>query len=390
MRIAAAGLSLFAILLSLYSFSWIGNSPEPQQEAAKPLFLSVLIPDVKVPDVELCKTVLKAQILNHPVPIIIPPDESNTTTGQTVASSSRDSIWRALRYLRVLPPEAEDGIVVLLDGPGTLFQLRPDVLLQRYFRILREADSHAKSVDSRRHSVILSAHSVCSKHSEEPACSGISVPLPGHTGHGVIVGPARDVRDVLLAALLREDQEPLFAHVFEEWQLRRQWFGVWPDYANGLSAPVTMNDTWTASKAKSAELRDSALPYWTVSGAEESLPHGSEWADMQLFTTKATTTTPALSYHSASEDDSRRKQSWNRLWMQPHARVLYTAAQLLPAAAVASATNGDGTQKVFWKRESKSELRPMVSMSGFAGMRCVVLKSYGRSSFAMTRVPFIW
>ena len=350
-RIATAALASLAILLLLYTFSWTAHKPDFEEAAAKPLFLSVLIPGAKVPEVELCKTVLTAQILNYAVPVIIPPEDSNTTAG----SSSRDTLWQTLAYLKDLPAEAEDGIVILLDGPGTLLQLRPDVLLQRYFRLLAEADRQVKSVDGRGHSVIVSAHSVCGNHNEDTVCSGISVPSPGHTGHGVMIGPARDVRDMLLAALSREDQEPLLAHVFEEQELRRQWFGIWPDYASDLSSPIATNDTWAVSKDIPVEMYDSTLPYWTVSGAEESLPHGSAWGDVQLFTTRATSSTPALLYHSSSEDESMKKQSWSRLWMQPHARALYTAAQLLPMAAVASVTNADGVEQVFWNRESKSD-----------------------------------
>lgn len=319
-------------------------------------YMQLIIPINRKSDTDLCKTVLSAQVLNYPVPVIVP--WGNSTDGTLVAKKQRmhHKATQIYSYLNSLPREADDGIAILLDGPDTWFQLRPESLLQGYYRITSRRNrklqkSHGKGFEQK---VVFSASDVCGMSDEnDPSCSVIpqapATNLPNYLGHGAIVGQVQDVRKVLARVIdkLETQQEeppsrllPIFTHIFGEQEARRQQYriikphqkhnrrprqvpeaatspppnafnttneavelGIGLDYHNelGFSISPTTLPQWhqQTSSSQSAEIQSSMPPYWTVSGQEPNLPHHKTWSEIPLFTTSSSNNNsiPAMLHH---------------------------------------------------------------------------------------------
>ena len=100
-------------------------------------FLKLLLPSSD-PDSELCKTVLTAGVLGYPAPTIVNYDMAY---GKPAKRSERDfqRIKAIDDYLSSHTTARNEDVVILLDTPWAWLQLRPEVLLNRYYRIVNEA-----------------------------------------------------------------------------------------------------------------------------------------------------------------------------------------------------------------------------------------------------------
>ncbi|KIW01623.1 uncharacterized protein PV09_07094 [Verruconis gallopava] len=93
-------------------------------------------------NLNLCRLIFSSTVLSYPVPVLIDWKGS----GEFNASESHlAKIEGPLRYLRSLPPHKDNDIVLLVDGYDVIFQLGPDVLLQRYFSVLDEANTRLRA-----------------------------------------------------------------------------------------------------------------------------------------------------------------------------------------------------------------------------------------------------
>jgi hypothetical protein len=78
-------------------------------------------------------------------------------------------------------PNREKDVVIIVDGHDTWFQLRPDVMLERFFEINRRANNRVVQkmgqapMDSGgiKHRIVFGAQRACSATSDDPACYAI-------------------------------------------------------------------------------------------------------------------------------------------------------------------------------------------------------------------------
>jgi hypothetical protein len=92
--------------------------------------LYLLIP-VSHPDVELCRTILTAEILGYPPPQLVHWETSLDDPAR--AEERRHAKLTLLRdFLGGVAEREEEAFAIILDGGNSWFQLRPAVLLSRY------------------------------------------------------------------------------------------------------------------------------------------------------------------------------------------------------------------------------------------------------------------
>lgn len=370
-----------------------------------PQWLYLVVPAARIEgDVDLCKTILSSQILNFPNPTLIPWAKWEWE------KHPQDKIKRVHDWLAELPPKADDGLVILLDGPNTWFQLRPEVLLQRYWDISRRADQRLKKTYGQpvEQKVLFSAQDQCASDADtDVACYAAPESRaagrwkPRYLGGGAMIGQIKDVLPILERALQKFEQDNfmdpvvVFGEIFGEQEYQRQstknpkwwwrtwdrvrhghsnsalasvpgrptWhanvrtdyeFGIGLDYDNELGIGTTLEEghaDWQTSKSHSRDIEDSMAPFWTTSGGEPNLPHDARWTDVDLFTLTDTATTPAMIHHTASNTSAAfafREQWWPHLWMQPYSRTLLASIQSLPATVVASVKDKYGSEVRYW------------------------------------------
>lgn len=106
-----------------------------QHESGKELKLHLLIPATS-PNPNFCRTTLSAALLDYPTPIII-NWEGNEQANNPYASHLA-KIDGILNYLRGLPSRNDEDLVLIVDGYDVWFQLRPEVLIERYQKTVKK------------------------------------------------------------------------------------------------------------------------------------------------------------------------------------------------------------------------------------------------------------
>lgn len=156
----------------------VRNNTSP---SSVPHYLRLLIPGSDIND-NLCKTLISAAVLDYPSPTLINfgkvfDDETLIFGGSHIAK-----IWGVLDYLNSLDRIYDDGIAVLVDGYDVWFQLRPEVLLGRYFstityqngRIRTQLGNEAARNEDVSQKVIFSSQKRCwPKEADSPACYAV-------------------------------------------------------------------------------------------------------------------------------------------------------------------------------------------------------------------------
>ena len=205
-RIAIVGI---ATLVSLFLIAAYRSKSQPQLLQDKPIrrnaqLLHLVIPTLDL-DPELCKTVLSAEILHYSTPTLI---QWNNVAGEGLANVRRRTT--AIRdHLGKLEESQGNDTVVLLDSVSTWFQLRPEVLLKRYYGIIHRENrrlaarigAEVMQEEGIDQSVVFSASSTCGA-AEERCSQVLESPLvhkssrttaPRYLGQGVVVGPMKGV-----------------------------------------------------------------------------------------------------------------------------------------------------------------------------------------------------
>jgi len=94
-------------------------------------------------DPNLCKTLLSSALLGYPSPIIL-AWQDDRIGGALGGGSHLAKISKALGYLESLGPEHDEDLVLMIDGYDIWFQLRVEVLVERYHRLNAEANDRLK------------------------------------------------------------------------------------------------------------------------------------------------------------------------------------------------------------------------------------------------------
>ncbi|KKY27493.1 hypothetical protein UCRPC4_g01088 [Phaeomoniella chlamydospora] len=203
--ITVVTLALFLSIYSLRSFDPVtlpsSISPQEQTVPSRHNFLHLLTPATKS-DVNLCKTILSASVLNYSTPTLINWGKRFTEDGLSNGGAHLFKISGILNYLNEVGPEGNDDLIVIVDGYDTWFQLGPDVLLSRYNSINRQANdrifkrlcrSRSCPFDPFSHisqHILFSSQKKCWPHSpDELACHA----APASTLPEDVYGPETDV-----------------------------------------------------------------------------------------------------------------------------------------------------------------------------------------------------
>ncbi|GAB7359979.1 hypothetical protein MBLNU230_g7503t1 [Neophaeotheca triangularis] len=203
------------------------SSPSPYSDIQAPtssLRLHLLIPATQS-NLDLCRLLLSIAVLGYPEPVLI--GWADDTTNHLFKVST------ILEYLEGLPPESDDDLVLIVDGYDIWFQLRPDVIIKRYYEIIEHAnarlaaegilgvpDQTGKEI---RQSVLFGPDKLCwPKDDRRTACwavpdydqlgpnfppwvfgpetGGWMVTLrPRWLNSGTMIGPVKDMREVFYA-----------------------------------------------------------------------------------------------------------------------------------------------------------------------------------------------
>nr|POF15432.1 hypothetical protein CFP56_71928 [Quercus suber] len=147
-------------------------------------------------DVNLCKVLLSAAILGYPSPVIINWNTTFEIEGQVEGGAHLAKISGVYEYLKHLNSTHDEDLVVLVDGYDIWMQLRPQVLIDRYFDMNRRADQRiqnelggAAEAHGIRQEVIFGCQKRCWPwHADDPACYAV----PNSTLPEDIFGPNTD------------------------------------------------------------------------------------------------------------------------------------------------------------------------------------------------------
>lgn len=189
--------------------------------------LHLLIPATSS-NIDFCKLLLSAQILGWPTPILINFGATEDADPYVQHLAKVEGILNYLEQQNEVSPDTED-LVLIIDGYDIWFQLRPDVLIKRYYESNRAA--HKRYVEQYgedlvkehdiRQSVIFGPDKLCWPIDfSRPACWAVppgtlppyafgpqtssefeDLAQPRWLNSGTILGPTQDLIDIFRATL---------------------------------------------------------------------------------------------------------------------------------------------------------------------------------------------
>ncbi|KAG9254759.1 uncharacterized protein F5Z01DRAFT_736471 [Emericellopsis atlantica] len=180
---------LVAFFFASISLIWVFRMPDPitfqrATQSRSPLDTSALpsgdrklaiILPIDRPSPDLCKLIMSAVALGYPSPVIVNWQRDFHTDTEGVGASQLAKITGTLDYLNWATSKDtpsvdqldDDDIIIMLDALDVWFQLPPDVLLNRYFTALQEADQRLQNEhnmtaeDSIHHTIMIAAQKGC-------------------------------------------------------------------------------------------------------------------------------------------------------------------------------------------------------------------------------------
>lgn len=202
--------------------------------------LHLLIPATQS-NLDLCRLLISIAILGYPEPVLIGWGGS--------AANHLFKVPTILEYLQALPPDSDDDLVLIVDGYDIWFQLRPDVIIKRYYGVIAQHNARLASegilgrLDESgkeiRQSVLFGPDKLCFPRDDRRAACwvvpdreqlGPSFPpyvfgpetgawmvtlRPRWLNSGTIIGPVKDMRDVYSVT-----QERINSTYNEDYQFR--------------------------------------------------------------------------------------------------------------------------------------------------------------------------
>ena len=234
-----------ALLLLAVAYRSRPRTHLPCRQNAQILHLVIPTSDL---DPELCRTVLSAEVLHYSTPTLVQWDAvpgDGLADVQPRTTAVRD-------HLGNLKENHENDTVILLDSVSTWFQLRPEVLLKRYYGIISKGNQRlaarigqkAMQEEGVKQSVVFSASSTCG--AAEERCSQVpESPLvhkvsratePRNREQGIAIGPVKDLYEIYRRAVatiertedLHLSELAVFSEIFSNQEHHR-----------GLIQPVT-------------------------------------------------------------------------------------------------------------------------------------------------------
>jgi hypothetical protein len=216
---SVAGMILLLLAYTSLSTSHPQSEPcEIPERNTQTLHLAIPTPDL---DPEVCKTVLSAEVLHYSTPTFIRWDAEERDPQEQI----RRRMTAVRDYLNKLLEHHGNDTVILTGSANTWFQLRPEVLLKRYYDINRQGNERlVASVGAERvleesieQTVVFSASSECGAASVDAIeCSRVpEYPLKKQSSHmnaprylsqDVVVGRVKDVYEIYRRAVAVVEQ----------------------------------------------------------------------------------------------------------------------------------------------------------------------------------------
>lgn len=209
-------------------------------------------------NVNLCKTLLSAAVLGYPAPTLVNFEKKFDDANLIFGGTHLAKIGGILDYLKALPSEYDNDIVLIVDGYDVWFQLRPHVLLQRYFDIVRgqknDPSNRMRGRAAFEQKIIFSSQKRCwPKEAKHPACWAVpqsTLPSdiygsltdtdtddpvnpylkyrPRYLNSGSIIGPIYLLKPMFERARAKAERSPgigsdqnIFAEIFGEQEFMR-------------------------------------------------------------------------------------------------------------------------------------------------------------------------
>lgn len=208
--------------------------------------LYLVIPAFNDPDLGFCRTELTAAILGYPTPHVL----NHEASGRSKSEQERDKIRLINDHLNGLANDDKraSDLVILLDGASSWFQLRPEVLVKRYYDIIEQAERRLKRKTGKDEPpaprIVFSAQDHCSTNAPDRiACfAPPESPLgPESTlrflDGGLAIGPVPDMHRLFnkingkVISRMDEEtsQQALLAEIFGEQEFHREFLrqGSW-------------------------------------------------------------------------------------------------------------------------------------------------------------------
>ena len=249
----------------------------------------VIILPVDTPSSDLCKVIASAVALGYPAPILVNWKKDFHTDEQGVGPSHLGKVTGTLDFLEWAEGVElhEDDLVVMLDAHDVWLQLPPEVLLERYFKSVQQANRRLfhdgfKKSDGVRVETIVSAQKGCfaprdpisNLHCDQLPESILSPNIyglftdstlfgwnhlrPRYVNSGSFMGPVgnmkryfrrvKDTMDKHLRVLDEGEQlagdQGVFSEVFGEQEVWRQRFLVEKRLESGEDKALASHDTF--------------------------------------------------------------------------------------------------------------------------------------------------
>lgn len=243
-RILLVTLGVLALLVVLANYCFPGQKGPVHVAYRKDHKLYLLIPSSRDPDIGFCRTELTAAVLGYPTPQMLDREVS----GRSEVNSAIDQIRLTSEHLNGMGRDRDNDLVILLGSPHHWFQLRPEVLMKRYYEIIQRADEKLKKQTGEdkppTHRIVFAAQNHCSGHTlDELACFAPPKSPMGKAStlrfldSSLAIGTVRDLRRLFSRvngkAIARRGEEmtqqTILAEIFGEQAFRRKYVqqGSW-------------------------------------------------------------------------------------------------------------------------------------------------------------------
>jgi hypothetical protein len=218
---AGIGILLGTLWFGAYTSSWAAPSLDFTRLGGRSDRHFHLVLPATASNLNLCRLLLSGAVTGYPEPVLVGWEGHGLYDG---AQSHLFKISETLAYLTSLPPSADEDLVLLLDAYDVWMQLRPDVLISRYFHVIEKANQRLKDEgiygvqhggSDVRQSLLFGADKTCwPGDAQRPACWSVTPsPLsdiafgprtdedmimarPKWLNSGSIIGPVKDMRDM--------------------------------------------------------------------------------------------------------------------------------------------------------------------------------------------------
>ncbi|KAJ5095014.1 hypothetical protein N7532_007305 [Penicillium argentinense] len=216
------------------------NEATDSQQASK---FHLLIP-ASGPHFRVCRAIASATMMGYPVPVL----NGWMQEGDLDASQSHlAKVRTTMNYLEGLPEDADDDLVLMIDGYDVTFQIPLDVLIERYFTVNKAANAKLAARfgietieslsgdDTPRQTILFGPEKVCYPVDiNRVGCwaiphdvdipDGAFGPSDGDWAHniplwlnsGTIIGPVHDMRRMFAATLERIEKYYDPGHEFSD------------------------------------------------------------------------------------------------------------------------------------------------------------------------------